>query len=62
VALRFAAAGSRLLAAARLLVDGRPGATLGFLVAGPALLVALLDMLGLALLLVRVAALVRLEA
>src|SRR3954469_5961051 len=50
-----AAARAALVAAAGFLVDGRPGAPLGFLRADAALLVAFLDMLGLAFLLVGVA-------
>src|SRR3569623_939955 len=51
-----AAARAGLLAAAALLVDRRPGAALGLLLRDAAVLIALLDMLGLALLLVGVAA------
>src|SRR5215469_8596520 len=54
VALLLAAARAALLAAAAFLVDGRPGAPLGFLVGNAALLVALGDVVGLALLLVGV--------
>jgi hypothetical protein len=43
-----AAARAALLAAAALLVDGRPRPALGFLLLHPALLVAFLDVLGLA--------------
>src|SRR5262249_34869215 len=50
-------AAARLLAAAVDGVDGRPGAPLRLVLRDPALLVALLDVLGLALLLVRVLAL-----
>src|SRR5262245_29142767 len=49
-----AAPGPALVAAAFLLVDGRPGAPLGFLLADAALLVAFLDVLRLALLAVGV--------
>ena len=49
---------SRFLAVAGLGVDGRPGAPLGFLFAGPALLVTFLDVLGLTLLQVAIARLV----
>jgi hypothetical protein len=47
----MAAAGAAFLAAARFLVDGRPGAPLGFAFRHAAFLVALLDMARLALLL-----------
>jgi len=46
-----AAAGTALVAAAGFLVDGRPRAPLGFLLADAALLVTFLDMFGLAFLL-----------
>src|SRR5277367_1701756 len=49
-----AAARPRFLAAAVILVDGRPGAPLGFLLRNATLLVALGDMVGLAFLLVGV--------
>src|SRR5690606_31671783 len=49
-----------LLAAAIVLVDGGPGAALGLLVGNAAILVAFLDMLGLALLLVGIGTLVAL--
>src|ERR1044072_9763275 len=54
----LAAARSALLAAARYLVDGRPGPALSFFVGYAAFLVTLFDVLSLALLLVGVAALV----
>src|SRR5690606_37870091 len=54
------APGAGLLAAAILLVDRRPCAALGLLVRHPALFVAFLDVLGLALLLVGVGGLVSL--
>src|SRR6185503_7459991 len=49
-----AAAAPGVLAALVVLVDGGPGPALGFLPGNPALLVALLDVVGLALLLVGV--------
>src|SRR5690606_30445254 len=58
VAFLAAAARAGLLAAARFLVHRRPGAALGLLVADAAILIAFLDMFGLALLLVGIAALV----
>src|SRR5437868_5052932 len=58
VVLRLAAAGARLLAAPGLLVHRRPGARLGLVVGHAAGLVALLDVLGLAFLLVRIGRLV----
>ena len=50
----LAASGAALLAAAILLVDGSPGPPLGFLLGRAPALVGFLDMLGLALLLVRI--------
>lgn len=47
-----AAAGTGFVAAAAFLVDSRPGTPFGFLLGDAAILVALLDMLGLAFLLV----------
>ena len=58
ILLRALAPGAALLAAAVLLVDGRPGPRLGFVLGDAPLLVALLDVLGLALLLVGVRRLV----
>jgi hypothetical protein len=43
-----------LLPAVGFLVDGRPGAPLGFLLRNPAVLITLFDVFGLPLLLVRV--------
>src|SRR6185436_8995238 len=54
VAFLLAAARAALLAAAALLVDGRPGAPLGFLVRHAGGLVALGDVIGLAVLLIGV--------
>src|SRR3954469_11924327 len=54
----LAAAGAGLVAAAAFLVHGRPGAAFGLFLRHAAILIALLDMLGLALLLVSVTALV----
>jgi hypothetical protein len=50
MALPLAATGSAQLAAPGLLVDCRPGAPLGLLLGDAALLIALLDVFGLALL------------
>src|SRR5439155_15762158 len=58
VAFRLAAPRSALLAAAALLVDGRPSPPFGFLLGDPARLVALGDMIGFALLLAGVFGLV----
>src|SRR2546423_650077 len=58
VRLLLAPAGAGLLAAARLLVDRRPGPALRLPLGDAPALVALLDVLGLALLLVRVLGLV----
>src|SRR5581483_7536841 len=58
VARRLAAARAALLAAAGLLVDRGPGAPLGLAPADAALLVAFLDVLGLALLLAGIARLI----
>src|ERR1700757_718853 len=52
------ASGAALLSTVRLLVYGRPGSSLGFLLRNAAMFVALLDMFGLTLLLVGIAGLV----
>src|SRR5262249_40563036 len=61
VRLLLAPPAPRLLAAPGFLVHGGPGAALRLVLAGPARLVALFDMFGLALLLVRVLRLVSLR-